>query len=427
MRLLAISFMLPPMLYPQAIQIGRLLEGCQLDLATVSGRFLAQGQGPRGPDFGAGQRFIQRLAFDHQAPLSGMAHRLAMRLLPFYGRSPDEFLAWSRVAAQGTLQWLQGSPGAVDLIATFGEPMADHLVGLELKRRTGLPWIAHFSDPWADNPFRSFQPLANWRNRQLEARVIAQADALVFTSEETRRLVMGKYPQAWLAKAFVLPHSFDPQDFSWTGQSGQGGQDELDGQEPAQPGLVLRYLGNFYGHRTPFPLFAALDRLARTAPQRLADVRIELVGSTPSWMRWHPALKRLPPGLVTFCKPVPYQRSLELMCGADLLLVIDAPADHSVFLPSKLVDYIGAGKPILGIVPPGASRQLIGRLGGPTADPRAPADVEQALLQAIDLARSVRATRTTWGEPLVRAGYQIEQVAAAFRDMLSWTLQKAQG
>jgi hypothetical protein len=412
MRLLAISFMLPPMLYPQAIQIGRLLEGCNLDLVTVNGRFLAQGQGPKGPDFGAGQRFIQRLEFGHQAPLSGIAHRLAMWLLPFYGRSPDEFLAWSQAAVQGTSAWLQQNPCAVDLMASFGEPMSDHLVGLSLKRATGLPWLAHFSDPWVDNPFRSMQPLANWRNRQLEAAVVAEADSLVFTSDETCALVMAKYPTKWRDKAFVLPHSFNPQEF------------HRQQQEKPSADVVLRYLGNFYGHRTPFPLFLALDRLYHRDPQALQGVRVELVGATPRWMRWHPALRRLPPGLVAFHSPVPYRHSLELMQAADLLLVIDAPARHSVFLPSKLVDYIGARKPILGIVPPGASRRLIDRMGGHAADPRAPHDVDRSLLEAIAVARAVRASGAHWGDAQVRAGYEIGKLAADFREILEWTRRK---
>jgi hypothetical protein len=272
-----------------------------------------------------------------------------------------------------------------------------------------LPWLAHFSDPWVDNPFRKFQPLANLRNRRLEAEVIEAADSVVFTSEETRQMVMHKYPHAWLSKAFVLPHSFDPADFS-------GMQ-----RDTAESKIVLRYLGNFYGHRTPFPLVSSLARLAVSRPQLLVDVRVELVGSMPGWMHWHPAINRLPEGLLVFRDPVPYQRSLELMSSADLLLVIDAPAKNSVFLPSKLVDYIGAGKPIFGIVPPGASDQLIGRLGGATADPQASTDIDAALVQAIANARAARADVAPWGEPQVRGQFQINRVAASFRDMLAWT------
>ena len=43
-----------------------------------------------------------------------------------------------------------------------------------------------------------------------------------------------------------------------------------------------------------------------------------------------------------------------------MLLVIDAPADESLFLPSKLIDYLPARKPILGLTPArGASADLI--------------------------------------------------------------------
>ena len=51
----------------------------------------------------------------------------------------------------------------------------------------------------------------------------------------------------------------------------------------------------------------------------------------------------LPPGLVTVRPRVPYDESLRLTRDADALLVVDAPsAEPSVFLPSKLVEYIGA-------------------------------------------------------------------------------------
>lgn len=398
------------MLYPQAIQIGRLLRGTDIELVTVSGRFAEVDKSPTSTDFGGNQRLLHRLELEHRAPLTGIAHRLAMRLMPFYGRSPDEFVSWSRQAALLAIKWLERPSNMVDVLATFGEPMSDHIVGLELKQRFGLPWLAHFSDPWVDNPFRRFQPLANLRNRKLEAQVIEAADSVIFTSEETRQLVMRKYPTTWMEKTFVLPHSFDPDDFAQITQ-------QLNPEK-----IVLRYLGNFYGHRTPFPLFSALERLANAHPETLADIRVELVGSLPGWMRWHPALKRLPPGLLEICNPVSYQRSLELMSSADLLLVIDAPALHSVFLPSKLIDYAGSGKPILGIVPPGASHKLIARLGGSTADPQAPADIDAALLTAIEEARSARSQ--AWGVLDVRAEFDIKRVAASFCNMLDRTISK---
>lgn len=413
MRVLAVSFMLPPMLYPQAIQIGRLLGALGIELVTVSGRLLSGAASPAGSNFEGSSQVRHRIELPHKPPLNGIAHRLAMRLAPLYGRSPDEFVDWSRRSTLAASDWLEQNPGAIDVLATFGEPMSDHLVGLGLKRRFGLPWLAHFSDPWADSPFRRFQPIANLRNRALEASVIKEADCIVFTSIETLEMVMAKYPEAWKAKTRVLPHSFKPSDFVDAEPSPVG-----DGK------LVLRYLGNFYGHRTPFPLFTALERLVEQNPDGVRDFRVELVGSLPKWMRLHRVLKRLPPGLLTIQDPVSYQQSLNLMQQSDLLLVIDAPAKISVFLPSKLVDYIGSGRPILGIVPPGASEKLIRRLGGSTADPSALAEVDVALAQALDIARSTHAGQSVWGAPEVRAEFEIGAVTRSFSEMLYWTCIK---
>ena len=405
-QLLAVSYYLPPMLFPQAIQIGRLLEACGHDLVTVSGSL-----GPSSEDWESwGGNVVHRLEFSNKPALAGLLHRIAMRLAPYYGRSPDEFLKWAEVASKGAQQFLDQHPGQSDFLVTFGEPMSDHLVGLKLKTKVNLLWLAHFSDPWVDNPFRAYQPFANRRNRILEAQVIEAADAVVFTSDETRKLVMGKYPLAWAGKSFVLAHSFDPGKFPSRPRVTERGP------------LFLRYIGSFYGHRTPFPLISALARIIRTKPEELEDVRIELVGPISGWMRKHPSLAKLPPGLLSFMPQVSYRESLRLMVCSDLLLVIDAPAKESVFLPSKLVDYIGACRPIFGIVPPGSSDKLIRAIGGLTVDPSAEG-IGDALLRAISVARLAR--NEAWGSADVRARYTARQIASEFRAIIDWTRAQA--
>jgi glycosyltransferase involved in cell wall biosynthesis len=412
MRLLAISYMLPPALYPQAIQIGRLLDRLPAELGLVSGDLgtLAAGMEPMG-DMISHPAF--RLEIGYRPALSGLALNLARRLVPFYARVPDEFRPWVPLAEPAVVAELTRTKFRPDAILSFGEPMSDHLLALRLKRRLGMPWLAHFSDPWADNPFRRAQPLANIVNRRLEARVIAAVDRIVFTSAETRDLVMRKYPAAWHAKASVVPHSFDPALYpSPATRSGK---------------LTLRYIGNFYGHRTPLPLLRALRLLLDESPASVHDIRVELVGRAPSWLRLHPVWRALPSGLVALVPPVPYRQALTLMVESDLLLVIDAADELSVFLPSKLVEYLGAGVPIFGIVPPGPSAKLIERLGGIVADPGDINAVTAGLRRALDQAQRERKSVEPWGDSALRNEYYAKNVAAEFARILDRMVRPTAG
>src|SRR5262249_47074002 len=143
--------------------------------------------------------------------------------------APDAQRAWAKAAGA----WIaQTGPTRDDTLVTFGQPMSDHLAGLALKARFGLRWVAHLSDPWADDPFGR-APFFRWRNRRLERRVFAAADRIVVTSDETRALIMRTYAPAWRDKTGVLPHAFDPA---------------LYPRRTAAAGpLVLRYLGSLYG------------------------------------------------------------------------------------------------------------------------------------------------------------------------------------
>ena len=133
MRVLAISFCLPPGSVPQAVQIGRLLAKLPAKIGVVCGEPY-----PRGPNEEISDEFNQRLTFRQDIAfrpfLSGFTAALARRFVPFWGRIPDEFRRWVRLAEEAALTRLQTEKFQPDLIATFGEPMSDHLVGLTVAR-----------------------------------------------------------------------------------------------------------------------------------------------------------------------------------------------------------------------------------------------------------------------------------------------------
>ena len=216
--------------------------------------------------------------------------------------------------------------------------------------------------------------------------------------------MLRKYGSHYVKRASVLPHAFDPAL----------GEAHLTRSDPDK--IVLRYIGNFYGFRSPRPLFRALALIAQREPQALQDVKVEAVGSIPPRMLRSSALRRLPAGLFTARGSVSYRESVRLMQTADVLMTIDAPAEYSVFFPSKLVDYIGAGRQLLGIVPPGAAQRIIESCGGATISSSASIEALAAFLLAeIAKARLRRQAASTIAIPRdVAAYYAIANVSAMF-------------
>jgi glycosyltransferase involved in cell wall biosynthesis len=385
-RTVFITYVYPPDESPRAVQIGRLVRHSGLeDLHIVCATQGAVGAGVHHVPWGRAARL-----------------RHAVRWKTARGRVlvPDAFRPWVRDAARtaGRLR--------PDVLVTFGQPMSDHLAGLALKRRTGIPWVAHFSDPWVDNPFREGSAPVVALNRRLEAKVLRGADRLVFTSEETVDLVMRRYPSAIGHKAAVVPHAFPAAGY---------------GDVAAPTGrVVVRHLGAFYGQRSPAPLLRALNLLARRDPAALDDVHVELWGPFETPLEALEEHGRLPQGLVAARGRTSYAHSLELMRGADLLVVIDAPAEHSVFLPSKLVDYLGSRRPIVALTPPGASARIVEDAGGWVAPPEDAEAAADALAAALSAAREHR--NRDWGNPELIRRYEPGVVARQMDDVVRMTM-----
>lgn len=394
MKVIFFTYAYPPLKYPRSSQIARLVKHSRHAVHVVcceddspKDETLQAAAGPAPGD-------VTRLAL---APRRRLDPRRAMDLVI----QPDSLRRWALGAGERALSELCAEPETV--LVTFGQPMSDHLAGLRAKRKTGVRWLAHFSDPWADSPYRRKRFYPGWHNRRMEREVVERADRVVFTSEATRDLVMGKYPPEWRDRTCALPHAFDASLYD-----GDGAGQTRDGNI-----LVLRYIGNFYNRRWPTALMDGLAILCGNNPDLAAKFRIELIG--PEAMRTETGGSKLPTGLVALLPPVSYLESLRLMREADLLLVLDAPFSRSVFLPSKLVDYMGAGKPIFAISPPGPSADLVTRLGGVVANVNDPHEIAERLGETIErLSPGDRGGEATWGDQAVRAEFAAPAVTARF-------------
>ncbi len=316
--------------------------------------------------------------------------RAARRFVSPLRDRPDSARVWVAGAVRAAATVARSHP--VTGLITFGQPWSDHLVGLRVQQATGLPWVAHFSDPWAASPYATPRQQAIWR--PMEAQTIRRATAIVFVTAETADLTMATYPREWRAKVSVVPHGFDPRRRP---------------PIPARPSVGRRmrfvYTGRFYsGRRTPVPLLRAIAAVARDDAVANA-IEVLLVGPHVEEFRRDAELLGVD-GAVTFKGPVASAEAAAEAAAADVLLVIDAPSGTpSVFLPSKLIDYLPLRKPILGLTPPrGASASLLARLGFPIVPPD---DVDA-------IAAALRGLIGQWRAGTLQVGAEFDRIAAEF-------------
>ena len=405
-KLLAISYSYPPKEEPRAIQVSRLLKYLKASTVLIC-------EGENGDAQNGSASFLERMLRVPFSPSSGsdLLNRLSSRIyLPVVSRTPDHLRPWKKSVLKTVDRLLNSEGYRPDILVTFAFPLMDSLIGLELKRRYDLPWLAHFSDPWVDSPFRNHDPLTKTLNKRLEQSVIENADRIVFTSNETAGLVMNKYPAALRSKVRIVSHAFEPDLFENAPHAENGR-------------LSIRYLGDLYHPRTPKPLFQALEILKSTEPELLSRFCFEIVGDVYDLDMEQMGLSRLPPGLVVIRPRVNYADSLSMMTSAAGLMVIDAPVPkntESVFLPSKLIEYVGADRPIIGLTPPGTAAYLIDRLGGWVADPGTADQVAKVLREFLLFVWERRdQPRACWGRSEVRSEFEAHNVASKFQEVLA--------
>lgn len=357
-RLLFVSYCFAPVLTPEAIQNGRTLRalselGWEATALTVD-----EDTVPGARD----ARLIDVLPRDltivtaRSAELPFTKFRgLPIKILTALGL-PELQTFWYRSAVRAGKELVRS--GRFDAMHSWSSYPVSHLVGLALRRETGLPWVLHFSDPWSDSPYFGLSPLRRAVAKKLERAVIGAADAVIFITEETRELVMSKYPRAWRENAHVIAHGYLAEDLVRSRPAAAAGP------------LVLTHAGSFYlGMREPYTLIAAVARLHREAP---LDGRLRLVFVGPTLPRYvRAAADAGLAGIVTWTGAVSWAESQRLVEASDALVVIDAQSEGpSVFLPSKLVDYLSARRPILGLTPAvGSTASLLRRLGCTVVDP----------------------------------------------------------
>ena len=280
---------------------------------------------------------------------------------------PEIFLAWALSAVPAGLRWLNLYGPAV--IYSRATKHVSNLAGLFLKRKTGLPWVAHFSDPWLGYPMN---PIQIWLGRQIEKRIFNEADAVVTVSHQLATHFAELYPLS-ASKIVVIPHGYEPM------------MDSKPAEQPLNTGRALTVLhaGSFMpGLREPLALFMGLAKLSERTPLH-GRIMVTLVGDDTR--RYQDMADECGVSdIVELRDSLPFHECQQRIATSDLLLVIDTPGFDGVFLPTKLIEYLAHRKPVIGITERGSAvhdvLQECGLSFADIQDPKSIADAFENML-----------------------------------------------
>jgi glycosyltransferase involved in cell wall biosynthesis len=252
---------------------------------------------------------------------------------------PDENVTWALTAARRGLDVIRREK--IDAVLTTSPPSSIHLLGLLLKRRAGIPWVADLRDSLGAKNDRRFESrLVRLKERSdgyVASLVARHADAVVGVTPT----ISAEIEELGASRVVTIPNGCDFEDFEGLGYE-RGDR------------FRITHTGSFFGARSPRRFLTAQARSGLDVVARfVGDFR----GADRDWAEDLGLGDRLE--LHGF---LPHRKTLELQRDSDaLLLLLPDIGRRGKDVPSgKLYEYLAAGRPILASVPlDGAAAELV--------------------------------------------------------------------
>ncbi len=272
------------------------------------------------------------------------------RHLQFKGRylgwmaRPDRWISWKFDAIRQGRQLIENYKPDV-IWSTY--PIATaHVIASALHRKTGIPWVADFRDPMAQDGYPA-DPRTWQSYLAIEADAAARARYCVFTTPGAARMYQQRYPGA-AGRMVVLENGYDEESFAAV--TPQAGMD-CTAVNAGRP-LVMLHSGIVYpSERDPTQLFEALGRLQKAGALSPTELRIRYRASVHDGLLQSLAQAHGAQDFIELCPAIPYREALAEMMAVDALLVLQA-SNCNEQIPAKIYEYLRAGKPILAMTDP---------------------------------------------------------------------------
>jgi glycosyltransferase involved in cell wall biosynthesis len=248
---------------------------------------------------------------------------------------PDARKFWIRPSVAFLSGYL--SENHVEAVITTGPPHSMHLIGLGLKKRLNIKWIADFRDPWTSIDFYRTLLLTKYADRKhhkLEKEVLDQADQIIVVSQTMKQEFSGLTSQSII----VIPNGFDEENIK-----------DISIETTHKFSLV--YTGIMNPAREPKKLWQVLTELINENENFAEDFDLLFIGnidysiieniSTFSLDRYFRKID-----FMAHDQVIQYQKKAQVL----LLPLNDTPNARGI-VTGKLFEYLAARRPIIAIGP----------------------------------------------------------------------------
>jgi len=163
-----------------------------------------------------------------------------------------------------SIKFLSGylSENNIKTVITTGPPHSLHLIGLGLKKKMNLNWIADFRDPWTTIGYHKQLKLtatSEEKHKKLERKVLCQADHILTTSYTTKK----DFEEITNKPITVITNGYDG---------------EISTENNLDEKFSLAHIGSLLSERNPENLWKALYELTEERKDFRKDFELKLVG-----------------------------------------------------------------------------------------------------------------------------------------------------
>lgn len=265
---------------------------------------------------------------------------------------PDPKISWVNYSVKYLKKYLTAHP--VDVVVTTGPPHSLHLIGMGLKRETGIRWIADFRDPWSNIFYFKHLPMMApilRKHKKMEAEVVMQADAVISATDmfsEGFRTIMRNYlsssPAAMkysvpdFSKFHTVFNGFDEDDFP-----------EVD--IAPEEKFCITHTGLFSSEGNPLKLWKILGEKCREDKSFSDSLLIRLIGKTDEGVLLSIRENGLEDNLINMGyiphSDIPlWQRKARV-----LILPLREERESGAILAGKFFEYLASRRPIIAFGP----------------------------------------------------------------------------